>query len=330
MTFFANSGTEAVEAALKLARHVTRRLALHRLSRRLSRPHDGLARVDGEQAHPAARLLPDDARRRARAVSESVSAGVRRRRSGAGRQSPTSNTLMERNVPADEVAAILVEPIQGEGGYVVPPDGFLAGLRALCDRHGILLIFDEVQAGIGRTGKMFAWQHTGVRPDIITLAKGIGSGMPIGLRSARSKSWKNGRRVRTPTRSAATPSAVRRRSRRSSSCEDSYAENAARMGERVMQRLRRRSRRNIAAIGDMRGRGLMIGVEFVKDRTSKAAGQGIRDQARHARLSQRSAAARVRRERHPPDSAADDRAGHCSTKASTCSNGRSRKHWPRR
>jgi 4-aminobutyrate aminotransferase len=89
--------------------------------------------------------------------------------------------LMERNVPADEVAAILVEPIQGEGGYVVPPDGFLAGLRQLCDRHGILLIFDEVQAGVGRTGKMFAWQHSGVRPDVLTLAKGLASGLPIGL-----------------------------------------------------------------------------------------------------------------------------------------------------
>src|ERR1700758_4097060 len=103
--------------------------------------------------------------------------------------------LFERSVPAAEVAAILVEPIQGEGGYLVPPDGFLAGLRALCDQHGILLIFDEVQSGVGRTGKMFASEHWGVAPDIMTLAKGLGSGLPIGLVVARKRhmeKWKRG------------------------------------------------------------------------------------------------------------------------------------------
>ena len=91
------------------------------------------------------------------------------------------NVLFKANVPASEVAAILIEPIQGEGGYLVPPEGFLQGLRALCDRHGILLIFDEVQSGIGRSGKMFAAEHFGVAPDIMTLAKGLGSGLPIGM-----------------------------------------------------------------------------------------------------------------------------------------------------
>ena len=103
--------------------------------------------------------------------------------------------LFERNVPASEVAAILVEPIQGEGGYLVPPDGFLAGLRALCDEHGILLIFDEVQSGVGRTGKMFACEHCGVAPDIMTLAKGLGSGLPIGAVVAKKslmQQWKRG------------------------------------------------------------------------------------------------------------------------------------------
>jgi 4-aminobutyrate aminotransferase len=95
--------------------------------------------------------------------------------------------LFQNNLPPSEVAAILVEPIQGEGGYLVPPDGFLEGLREICDKHGILLIFDEVQAGIGRTGKMFASQHWGVSPDIMTLAKGLGSGLPIGLVVARRK-----------------------------------------------------------------------------------------------------------------------------------------------
>ena len=97
------------------------------------------------------------------------------------------HVLFPGSVPPTEVAAILVEPIQGEGGYLVPPDGFLPGLRALCDRHGILLIFDEVQAGIGRTGKMFAGQHWNVAPDIMTLAKGLGSGLPIGAVVAKRR-----------------------------------------------------------------------------------------------------------------------------------------------
>src|SRR5260370_3364212 len=91
------------------------------------------------------------------------------------------DVLFVHNVPASEVAGILIEPIQGEGGYLVPPDGFLQGLRELCDRHGILLIFDEVQSGIGRTGKMFAAQHWDVQPDIMTLAKCLSSGLPIGM-----------------------------------------------------------------------------------------------------------------------------------------------------
>src|SRR5678815_5461279 len=105
------------------------------------------------------------------------------------------NVVFQSNVPASEVAGILVEPIQGEGGYLVPPDGFLQGLRALCDRHGILLIFDEVQSGIGRTGKMFASEHDGVRPDIMTLAKGLGSGLPIGAIVAKKRimqQWQRG------------------------------------------------------------------------------------------------------------------------------------------
>src|SRR5690606_30573103 len=103
--------------------------------------------------------------------------------------------LFQRSVPPSEVAAMLIEPMQGEGGYLTPPDGFLAGLRALCDEHGILLIFDEVQSGIGRTGRMFASEHWGVQPDIMSLAKGLGSGLPIGAVVAKRslmQQWKRG------------------------------------------------------------------------------------------------------------------------------------------
>src|SRR5215469_6379678 len=146
--------------------------------------------------------------------------------------------LFQSNLPPSEVAAILIEPIQGEGGYLVPPDGFLQGLRDLCDRHGILLIFDEVQTGVGRTGRMFASQHWGVAPDIMTLAKGLGSGLPIGLVVARRKhmeKWKRGPHGNTYggnplccAAALATPELVERE----------YAANAAAVGEYFLGRLR--------------------------------------------------------------------------------------------
>ena len=115
--------------------------------------------------------------------------------------------LFERNVPASEVAAIVVEPLQGEGGYLVPPDGFLHGLRTLCDEHGILLVFDEVQSGVGRTGKMFAGEHSGVTPDIMTLAKGLGSGLPIGAVVAQGadEAVEDAARTATPTAAIRSP-----------------------------------------------------------------------------------------------------------------------------
>jgi 4-aminobutyrate aminotransferase len=178
------------------------------------------------------------------------------------------NVLFQTNVPSSEVAAILVEPIQGEGGYLVPPDGFLAGLRALCDRHGILLIFDEVQSGIGRTGKMFASEHWGVRPDIMTLAKGLGSGLPIGLVVAKKtlmEKWKRGAHGNTyggnPICCAAALATL-------DLVEHEFAANAATVGEHFMQRLRE-LQKDFACIGDVRGKGLMIGAELITDRTSR-------------------------------------------------------------
>jgi 4-aminobutyrate aminotransferase len=188
--------------------------------------------------------------------------------------------LMERNVPADEVAAILVEPIQGEGGYVVPPDGFLAGLRALCDRHGILLIFDEVQAGVGRTGKMFAWQHSEVRPDVLTLAKGLASGLPIGVAVAPThimKKWTAGSHANTfggnPLCCAAALATLEL-------VKNGYADNAARMGKRILERLAGFAKR-FEFIGDVRGRGLMIGIEFVSDRATKAPAKALASKIVH-------------------------------------------------
>src|SRR5271163_303535 len=176
--------------------------------------------------------------------------------------------LFQCNVPPSEVAAILVEPIQGEGGYLVPPDGFLQGLRDLCDRHGILLIFDEVQSGIGRTGRMFASQHWGVSPDVMTLAKGLGSGLPIGMVVAKRsimQKWTRGAHGNTfggnPLCCAAALATV-------DLVEREYCANAAKVGDYFMRRLRGFADK-FPVVGEVRGKGLMIGIELVKDRASK-------------------------------------------------------------
>jgi 4-aminobutyrate aminotransferase len=178
------------------------------------------------------------------------------------------NVLFTGSVPAAEVAAIVVEPVQGEGGYLVPPDGFLAGLRALCDRHGILLIFDEVQCGIGRTGRMFACQHWGVSADIMTLAKGIASGLPLGAvvaRRALMEKWRRGAHGNTfggnPLCCAAALATL-------DLVEREFAANAAAVGDYFLGRLRELQQR-FAVIGEVRGKGLMIGMELVTDRVSR-------------------------------------------------------------
>jgi len=178
------------------------------------------------------------------------------------------HVLFEANLPPQEVAAVLVEPILGEGGYIVPPDSFLPGLRALCDRHGILLIFDEVQCGVGRTGRMFASRHWGVAPDIMTLAKGLGSGLPIGLIVAKKtimEQWPRGAHGNTfggnPLCCAAALATL-------DLVEREYANNAAAVGAYFMDRLRELQARH-EVIGDVRGKGLMIGIELVTDRASR-------------------------------------------------------------
>jgi 4-aminobutyrate aminotransferase len=268
MTFFANSGAEAVEGALKLARQVTGR---PRFIGFLGGFH---GRTMGALSFTASKYtqqrgyfptMPG-------VVHVPYPNSYRPLFAGADQGRAVLSyieMLMERNVPANEIAAVLVEPIQGEGGYIVPPDGFLAGLRELCDKHGILLIFDEVQTGVGRTGKMFAWQHTGVRPDILTLAKGIASGLPLGLVVASQQvmeKWPPGSHANTyggnPLCCAAALATL-------DLVEKSFAENAERMGSRALARLREMAQK-YPTIGDLRGRGLMIGVELVKNRDSKA------------------------------------------------------------
>jgi 4-aminobutyrate aminotransferase len=268
------SGTESVEGALKLARYVTGRPRLIGfLGGFHGRTMGSLAITSSKYTQQAGFFptMPGVTHVPYPNVYRPLLAGADQ---GKAVLDYIENVLFQSNVPAAEVAAIIVEPIQGEGGYLVPPDSFLPGLRELCDRHGILLIFDEVQSGIGRSGRMFAAQHWGVAPDIMTLAKGLASGLPIGLIVARRRymeKWKPGAHGNTfggnPLCCAAALATL-------DLVEKEYAANAAQVGEYFLARLRELQQR-FECIGDVRGKGLMIGMELVTDRASRAPARSL-------------------------------------------------------
>ncbi len=268
MSFFAQSGTESVEAALKLARYTTGRgRFIGFLGGFHGRTMGSLSFTSSKYTQqkgffpsmPGVTHVPYPNNYRPLFAGADQGRAVLRY---------IEEVLFVNNVPASEVAGILVEPIQGEGGYLVPPDGFLQGLRELCDRHGILLIFDEVQSGIGRTGKMFAAQHWDVAPDIMTLAKGLGSGLPIGMVIAKRsimQKWSRGAHGNTfggnPLCCAAALATI-------DLVEREYCANAAKVGDYFLRRLREFADK-FAVVGDVRGKGLMVGIELVKDRSGK-------------------------------------------------------------
>jgi 4-aminobutyrate aminotransferase len=268
LSFLCQSGTEAVEGAIKLARYVTGRPrfigflgGFHgRTMGSLSFTSSKYTQQKGfAPTMPGVTHVPYPNPYRPLFVGDDQGRAVL----------DYIGMLFERNLPPSEVAAILVEPIQGEGGYLVPPDGFLAGLRALCDEHGILLIFDEVQSGVGRTGKMFACEHWGVAPDIMTVAKGLGSGLPIGAVVARKhlmEQWKRGAHGNTY---GGNPIACAAANATLDLVAESYVHNAAGAGAHFMNRLREMAV-VYPCIGEVRGKGLMIGMELVEpgqDRT---------------------------------------------------------------
>ncbi len=185
------------------------------------------------------------------------------------------NTLLKTVAPAAETAAIVVEPVQGEGGYIVPPQKFFEELMRVAKQNGILLIFDEVQSGMGRTGRTWAAEHFGAVPDIFTVAKGIASGMPLGATVARADlmTWPPGAHASTfggnPVCCAAALATI-------ALLEEELVENAARMGEYLMDRLRDWPAR-FSMVGDVRGLGLMIGIELVRDQRTKEKASVLRD-----------------------------------------------------
>jgi 4-aminobutyrate aminotransferase len=254
-TFLTNSGTEAVEASLKLARQHTQRTAI-------------VAFRGGFHGRTMG------------ALSLTASKGKYRRGFGPFLSGVFHATygdldsvveLFSTVAPAEDVAAVVVEPVLGEGGYLVPPAEFLPGLRALCDLHGIMLVFDEVQSGMGRTGKMFAAEHTGVVPDILLVAKGIASGMPLGAMMAPREimTWPAGSHGSTI---AGNPVAIAAGLATLDLLEGGLLVNSARVGVRLQKMLSDKLA-GVPGVIEVRGVGLMIGVELESHDLSEAVAQ---------------------------------------------------------
>jgi 4-aminobutyrate aminotransferase len=300
--FFTNSGAESVEAAFKLARYHTGRQHMIAFFGGFHGRTMGALSLTGSkvvQRRGFAPLIPlvshVDYPNAYRCQHREQRTGDRGQETGnrgraAAIQYPKSEIqnccsletlnqledLFKRTVAPQEVAGLIVEPIQGEGGYIVPPPEFHRELRRLCDKHGILLIADEVQSGMGRTGKMFALEHWGVVPDIVCLAKGIASGMPLGaiIAKAQLMDWGPGSHASTfggnPISCVAALETIKL-------LEESLMENARTVGEHLRRRLVELAGRH-RLVGDVRGLGLMIGAELVRDRATKEAASTERDE----------------------------------------------------
>jgi 4-aminobutyrate aminotransferase len=278
--YYGNSGAEAVECALKLARYHTKRQqviaffgAFHgrtmgALSLTASKPQQkrrfaplvpGVTHVRYPDVYRGCEGGPQDAEKFALGCARFI-----------------EDKLFKTTLAPEEVAAIFVEPIQGEGGYVIAPTVFMQELRRICDKHGILLVVDEVQSGIGRTGKWWAVEHTGVHPDIVCSAKGIASGMPLGvvISKAEVMDWIPGSHASTfggnpvcIAAALATLDVIEK---------EGLLQNAKEVGEYMVKRMADWPRKH-KIVGDVRGRGLMIGVEIVKEQKTREYGNAERD-----------------------------------------------------
>ena len=275
--YFGNSGAEAVEAAIKLAKYHTKRdklVAFHGAFHGRTMGSLSLTASRAVQRKGFGTLLsgvfhmpfPDTYR---------GTYGIRPENASADCLSYLENELFRRRVDPDEVAGIFIEPIQGEGGYLPAPAEFLQGLEKICRKHGIMLVADEVQSGMGRTGKWWAVDYAGVEPDIICTAKGIASGMPLSaiITKASVMDWKPGAHASTfggnPVCIAASLATL-------GLIERSYMANAARMGEFIKRQTANWTERH-KLVGEVRGRGLMIGIEFVRDQKTKEKAPELRN-----------------------------------------------------
>ncbi len=278
--YYGNSGAEAIECALKLARYHTKRQhmiaffgAFHgrtmgALSLTASKPQQrrrfsplvpGVTHVRYPDVYRGCAGGPQDAEKFALGCARYI-----------------EDKLFKTILAPEEVAAIFVEPIQGEGGYVIAPAIFMQELRRICDKHGILLVLDEVQTGIGRTGKWFAVEHTGVHPDIVCIAKGIASGMPLGITMSKADimDWIPGSHASTfggnpvcIAAALATLDVIEK---------EGLLRNSREVGGHMLKRMADWPKKH-KIVGDVRGRGLMIGVEIVKDQKTREYGASERD-----------------------------------------------------
>jgi 4-aminobutyrate aminotransferase len=275
--YFGNSGAEAIEAAIKLVKFHTKRdklIAFHGAFHGRTMGALSLTASRAVQRKGFGTLLsgvfhmpfPDTYR---------GTYGIRPEQASADCLSYLENELFRRRVDPDEVAGIFIEPIQGEGGYLPAPPEFMQGLQRICRKHGILLVADEVQSGMGRTGKWWASDHAGIEPDIICTAKGIASGMPLSAIIARADvmNWTPGAHASTfggnPVCIAASLATL-------GLLERSYIANAARMGEFIMRQTADWTERH-KIVGQVRGKGLMIGIEFVRDQKTKERAGDLRN-----------------------------------------------------
>jgi 4-aminobutyrate aminotransferase len=269
--FYGNSGAEAVECALKLARYHTKRqhvIAFFGAFHGRTMGALSLTASKAQQKRRFAPLVPG--------VTHIQYPYVYRGCTGTPAEQEQwalncaryiEDRLFKTTLAPEEVAAIFVEPIQGEGGYVPAPASFLHELRAICDRHGILLVADEVQSGAGRTGKWWAIEHSGVEPDIVTAAKGIASGMPLGVCMARAEimDWLPGSHAST---FGGNPVSIAAALATMDVLEREGIANAAHVGGLILKRLEGWKQTH-PLVGDVRGRGLMIGIELVKDKATR-------------------------------------------------------------
>jgi len=268
--FLTNSGTEAVEGALKLARHHTRRQYVVAMKGAFHGRSMGAISLNsskvGQRAFfgplvPGVIHIPYPNPYRSPETAENCADALEK-------------DLFLNHIDPREIAAIFVEPILGEGGYIIPPLKFLQDLRRICDQHGIVLVYDEVQSGIGRTGEMFAASHFGVMPDVILSAKGLGSGMPIGAIIARESvmTWPRGSHGSTyggnPVCCAAALATL--------DVIEKQLPTIKRVGDHMLKGLKRLQKEH-AVLGDVRGVGLMIGAEFVDPKTKEPLGQYVGD-----------------------------------------------------
>ena len=276
--FMTNSGTESVESAIKLARYHTGSTQFIGFLGAFHGRTLGAVSLTASKAHYKNGFFP--------LMNGVVHVPfpnpyrpVLQRRPGMGDGETVvafiEEEILERLLPGEDVAGILVEPIQGEGGYIYPPDDFFPALRKLCDKYDILLIVDEVQSGMGRTGKWWAIEHYGVEPDILLTAKGIASGMPLGAMVTRKElmDWPKGSHGNTfggnPVSCSAALATIQL-------IEEQYLENTRVVGAYCKDALEELQAKH-ASIGDVRGKGFMLGVEFVQDRETKQPAESLRD-----------------------------------------------------